>query len=293
MTQDTGKFRSNTKDQFYTKPTVATACVSRILTVWGNNVPDVPYQWIEPSAGSGAFVTAAAVAGVSDIIALDIAPAPSAIGIETADFLTWTPPPTTTNRMVFGNPPFGRQGSLAKAFIAHAATFATRIAFILPRSFQKPSMSRAFPQEFHCVWSEELSEDSFLVNGKSHSVPCVFQLWERRIGVPRAMVTAIGPEGFLYVKATESHDVVVRRVGVRAGAATAAATAAAPSPQSHHFLRLTDEVRDAVSVTELATKISAHTFPTNTTGPRSLTKSEINEVINVILAELLLETVDA
>jgi hypothetical protein len=285
--QDTGKFRSNTKDQFYTKPTVAAACVARILTVWLNEVTEVTgisSRWIEPSAGGGAFVTAAAAAGISDIVAMDVAP--TAAGIETADFLKWTAP-TGAASLVFGNPPFGRQGSLAKAFIARAASFASRIAFILPRSFQKPSMSRAFPPEFHCIWSEELSEDSFLVNGKSHAVPCVFQLWERRIGVPRELMVAAEAEGFSYVKSTESHDFVVRRVGVRAGAAMVAAVGVSPSPQSHHFIRIADDVREAISITEITTKISAHIFPTNTTGPRSLTKSEINGVINAILAEAL------
>jgi hypothetical protein len=224
-------------------------------------------------------------AGVTNTVALDIAPAAGATGIDVADFLTWSPPSSSTEYLVFGNPPFGRQGSLAKAFIAHAATFASRIAFILPRSFHKPSMFRAFPLEFHCVWVEELPADSFLVNGESHSVPCVFQMWER-LTWPRPAPAAVAPEGFQYVKATEAHDFVVRRVGVRAGAAMVATEGLTPSPQSHHFLRLADSVRGVVSVAELVAKISAHEFPTNTTGPRSLSKGEINEVINALLAEL-------
>jgi hypothetical protein len=278
--QDTGKFRSNTKDQFYTKPTVAASCIARILTVW----PDATEShWIEPSAGNGAFVAAAQAAGITDILAVDIAPASGTVGIETADFLTWTPP--SAPNLVFGNPPFGRQGSLAKAFIARAATFVDRIAFILPRSFHKPSMYRAFPREFHCVWSEELEADSFLVNGGSYSVPCVFQMWKRLTWLrPAPAVTA--PEGFHYVKSTEAHDLVVRRVGVRAGAAIVATEGLTPSPQSHHFLRLADSVRGGVSIAELVAKISAYPFPSNTTGPRSLSKGEINEAINAILEEL-------
>jgi hypothetical protein len=282
--QDTGKFRSNMKDQYYTKPAVAIDCVTRILTVWPSAAAAT--KWIEPSAGSGAFLEAAAAREITDIIALDISPATDVSGIETADFLSWDPP-VGADILVFGNPPFGRQGATAKAFIARAATFATRIAFILPRSFIKPSMSRAFPAEFHCMWSEELPYDSFLVNGESYAVPCVFQLWERRVGIPRALPTVIEPEGYTYVKATVMYDLVIRRVGVRAGAAMVETSGPAPSPQSHYFLLLDDSVRDGVSVEELAAKISAHSFPTNTTGPRSLSKGEINEVVNVILGQLL------
>ncbi len=48
MAQDTGKFRTNTKDQYYTKQAIATQCVKTIF----EKVPEVvSYQWIEPSAG--------------------------------------------------------------------------------------------------------------------------------------------------------------------------------------------------------------------------------------------------
>jgi hypothetical protein len=281
--QDTGKFRTNLKDQYYTCPAVASACVARILTQWPDAVGD---RWIEPAAGEGVFLTAAAGVGVTDLIAMDIDP-PAAAAVQKRDFLTWVPAATGSRYMLFGNPPFGRQGAVAKRFIQHGATFADRIAFILPRSFQKPSMSRAFPPDFHCVWSEELAADSFVVNGAPHSVPCVFQLWERRAGIARPATVAVEPLGFHYVSAGDTHDLVVRRVGVRAGAASVATAGVTPSPQSHHFLRLADEVRAAISVTDLAGRVSAHEFPSNTTGPRSLSKSEINTVINGVLEELV------
>jgi hypothetical protein len=284
--QDTGKFRTNLKDQYYTCPAVAAACVARILLQWPDAV-GAGYHWIEPAAGEGVFLTAAAGVGVTDLIAMDIDPPATAADIQKRDFLTWMPAATGSRYMLFGNPPFGRQGSVAKRFIQHGATFADRIAFILPRSFQKPSMSRAFPPDFHCVWTEELAADSFVVNGAPHSVPCVFQLWERRVGVPRPVAEAVEPVGFTYVTAAMAHDLVVRRVGVRAGAASVAAAGVTPSPQSHYFLRLAEEVRGAISVADLAARVSAHVFPSNTTGPRSLSKSEINTVINGIVEDLL------
>jgi hypothetical protein len=274
-TQDTGKFRTNTNDQFYTKPEVAAACVARIISIW----PDSSgARWIEPSAGKGAFLEAAAAHGIS-AIGLDIAPARE--GILATDFLTWSPSEDEEDCLLFGNPPFGRQGSSAKAFIARGGLFARRIAFILPRSFLKPSMTRAFPLEFHCCWSEELAADSFLVNGLSYAVPCVFQMWERRPGIPRALEAAVEPQGFLYVKGTEQYDLAIRRVGVYAGKATVATAGVTPSVQSHYFVRLT--MPGGMSREELAAQISAHEFPSNTTGPRSLTKGEVSAVVNAIL----------
>ena len=138
MSQDTGKFRTNTKDQYYTKLAVAKQCVEKIVSL----LPQAKeFQWIEPSAGNGSFVKA--TPGGFDLVAIDLDP--QANNIIKGDFLQWSPT-TSKTRIVFGNPPFGRQSSLAKAFIKHACSFAHVVAFILPRSFVKPSMSRAFPQ---------------------------------------------------------------------------------------------------------------------------------------------------
>ena len=54
--------------------------------------------------------------------------------------------------------------------------------------------------------------------------------------------------------------------------------------QSHHFIKFDKKYEK--NIVYIAKKINAHTFPTNTTGPRSLSKSEINEVLNSILEGL-------
>jgi hypothetical protein len=269
--QDTGKFRTNTKDQFYTSPTTAAACVTQLLTT----IPDAPsrYHWIEPSAGAGAFIAAPGVPAT--VTAIDIDPrAPSVIQ---SDFLQWQPPPNNKPILIYGNPPFGRQSAQAKAFIRHAATFATVIAFILPRSFEKPSMSAAFPPIFHCLHSAPIPDNAFTVNGAPYDVPCVFQIWQRQ-AIMRPVVPRTEPVGFTYVKATEPHHIVFRRVGVYAGRT---ALPAAQSPQSHYFWRLDDA--HIPHIAKIITAINAHTFPTNTVGPRSISKPEANSVVNDIL----------
>ena len=284
--QDCGKFRTNLQDAFYTKPDVAARCVELLLG--GCEVAHAADAvWLEPAAGAGAFL-GAFPAGCTRF-ALDIAPAPApaAAAIEHADFMTWEVPAEAGGKplIVCGNPPFGRQGSAARAFIGRAAALgAAVIAFILPRSFMKPSMQTAFSAMYHCVVSEELPVDSFTVNGESHAVPCVFQVWERR-AVPRVVETAVRECGFAYVKAGAgtAWDIAVRRVGVNAGRAVVAqAGAAQPSVQSHYFIKL-DAAANAAAA---AAQLTAHTFPTNTTGPRSISKGELNAVLNDIIASL-------
>ena len=141
MAQDTGQFRTNLKDQFYTSPTVAQKCVESILALCPHASG---YLWIEPSAGNGAFLQM--IPSHFDKVGLDLDP--KAEDIQVQDYLTWTPP--SRQSIVFGNPPFGRQSTLAKSFIAKSE-YASIIAFILPKSFTKHSMYNAFGKRFNQI----------------------------------------------------------------------------------------------------------------------------------------------
>ena len=270
--QDTGKFRQNTRDQFYTKASIAKECVDSIFT----HCQDASqYIWIEPSAGNGAFLSV--LPSTISRVAIDLEP--KAPGIQKADFLTWTPV-TEGPKVYFGNPPFGSQGSLAKSFIKYAAkNNAHIIAFILPRSFTKPSMSSAFPLKFHCIYEKELPKDSFEVNREAYDVPCVFQIWVKR-ATNRELEEKVEAIGFTYVKVTDKFQMAFRRVGVNAGTSYLQGNGQF-SPQSHYFLKF-DEKYEA-NLESIKNAINAHTFPSNTVGPRSLSKGEANQVINIIL----------
>ena len=113
-TQDTGKFRKNTKDQYYTKASVAKGCVDKIHEFCNGE-----YQWIEPSAGNGVFLKL----GGADKLGIDLEP--KSAGIQQGNFLDWVPT-SEKKRIFFGNPPFGRQGSLAKSFMVTAGIWIVR-----------------------------------------------------------------------------------------------------------------------------------------------------------------------
>lgn len=273
--QDTGKFRTNSKDQFYTNRVISKKCVDLVI----KHIPHVAkYTWVEPSAGTGSFTEA--LDSQYKRVAMDIDPKSDTV--KKMDFLEWKPT-MSEDVIVFGNPPFGKQSSLAKAFIRKSCTFANIIAFILPKSFTKPSMNNAFEEHFHLVHMHEIEKDAFEVNGKPYNVPCVFQIWEKRKH-KRRKTKDVKSVGFKYVKPNEPHDFTFRRVGVYAGRCYKEDG----SPQSHHFLKLDDDVKPHIDT--LMTKINKHKFPTNTVGPRSLTKTEINTVLNKIIKALIHKT---
>jgi hypothetical protein len=269
--QDTGKFRTNTKDQFYTKVDVAKSCIQTIL----DHFPfSKNYLWVEPSAGNGAFLHNLPNGFAK--IGLDIDP--KAEGILKQDYLKWDPP-VEKDIIVFGNPPFGRQSSLAREFIRKSCKFAKIIAFILPKSFVKPSMSNSFDLKFNLIHSVELERDSFHINGLKYDVPCVFQIWQKT-DFNRRIEEKILPRGFEYVKTSENYHIAFRRVGGLAGKSYRN-DGSKFSVQSHYFIKLEEGVEQHVD--KIIEKINDHVFPSNTVGPRSLSKSETNVVLNDII----------
>lgn len=267
--QDTGKNR-DTKDQFYTKAAVSKLCIDTIVST----IPDTSnFVWVEPSAGNGSFL--AHVPPEVEKIGIDIDP--KSDGILKADFMDWK---YTSKKpcLLFGNPPFGRQASLAKKFIKHGCKFADVLAFILPRSFLKPSMTSAFDSLFHCKLTIELDKDSFELNGIAYDVPCVFQIWVKQ-DTPRIIESKITAIGFKYVKS--NYDIAFRRVGGLAGKCY---TPGQLNPQCYYFWKLDPEF--VPFIPEIIKKMNEHIFPSNTVGPRSLSKSEANEVINQVLKNL-------
>jgi len=274
--QDTGKFRKNTKDQYYTKSVVAAKCIDIILSHIGDAGE---YEWIEPSAGNGAFIKVLPENFVK--VGIDIEP--KSPGILQGNFLDWEPV-IEKRRIFFGNPPFGRQGSLAKAFIKHASKYADVIAFILPRSFVKPSMSRAFPTKFHCIYSEELEKNSFEVNSVEYDVPCVFQVWQKRVE-DRLLAAVAQAKGFEYVKKGEAFHIAFKRAGGLAGKCYASDPGIVYNWQYHYFLKLNEEYLPHIP--KIIERVNIHVFPSNTVGPRSLSKSEANEVLNLVLEGVL------
>ena len=67
------------------------------------------------------------------------------------------------NIHIIGNPPFGRQSSMAIKFIKKCCSFANSISFILPKSFKKDSMKKYFEKHYHLIYEMDLLDKiSFL-----------------------------------------------------------------------------------------------------------------------------------
>lgn len=185
--------------------------------------------------------------------------------------------------LVVGNPPFGTAGSLALDFIKHSATFADTIAFILPLSFAKESMMNKIPRNFHLnteIVSDRgiiLDEDSFTLEGVDYSVPCVFQVWERRHYLRELYRTKTKTDLFNFVSDVTESDCRIQRVGGNAGLAFHDKQG---SKQSNYYIKLNTEILKDYgfkSVQAFVEYINQMTFDTIelTVGPKSLSKTEL------------------
>ena len=277
-TQTTG-LKRNPIDKFYTKSHVVDHCLALFKNKFIVNNTELI---IEPSAGNGAFINGIKTLGIDNSCPqyrfYDLEP--DHADIEKQDYLSFDSESIMNHYQrihVIGNPPFGRQSSFAIKFIKKSCEFADSVSFILPKSFKKDSMHKSFPLNFHLIEEYDLPEEAFLLNGYSHNVPCVFQIWEKRDNT-RNVVEKLVPIKFHFVKKDDNPDISFRRVGGTAGKIDT--NIEDKSIQSHYFIKfdipLTDNLLKKLDNIEYSSR-------SNTVGPRSISKPELINEFNPIL----------
>lgn len=173
---DYSKFSSKEKDQFFTNRETAQYCLDVFISKAKQlGIDTEKYEFIEPSAGDGAFMK---VLPKKRVIGIDIEPRYDDV-IE-HDFLTWRPR-EDGKYIVFGNPPFGLRGNLALRFINHAATFADFVCFILPQLFESDGkgVPRKRVKGLNLVHSEKLDTTFYAPDKSSMKINVIFQIWSK------------------------------------------------------------------------------------------------------------------
>ena len=164
--------KRNTIDKYYTKDNVVELCLNNFKQYIQISSNDLI---IEPSAGNGSFIS-----GIKSITNnfkfYDLEPDNNEIIKQ--DYLVYdyvSTRETYSKIHIIGNPPFGRQSSMAIKFIKKSCEFCDSVSFILPKSFKKDSLKKTFPLNFHLICEIDLPDKAFIVDGLEHNVPCIFQ----------------------------------------------------------------------------------------------------------------------
>jgi hypothetical protein len=240
-------------DKFYTKSHIAKSCIEKITDNYD--------LWIEPSAGDGSFYSLLPC----NKIGIDIMPENS--NLIKHDFLTWFPI-NSGNFITIGNPPFGKNSSLAVKFFNHAATFSNTIAFIVPRTFEKTSVQNRLDKSFHLVYNEVLPQDSFLFNNENYSVPTVYQIWNKKSYFRETIKLPTTHYDFNFVNKDDA-DFSIQRVGVNAGKIKIDFENL--SSESHYFIKS----NVGKNLIEVMKSIDFGTVKYKTAGNPSISKSEL------------------
>jgi len=273
-TKQTKGLKRNIIDKFYTKKETAHYIINLFKQHITCNNDDLI---IEPSAGNGAFIDAIKSLKCNYKF-YDLEPEHGEIIKQ--DYLLYNTNTNINNSQkihIVGNPPFGRQSSLAIKFIKKSCEFCDTISFILPKSFKKDSLKKTFPSNFHLLFEIDLPKNSFLVNNKEEDVPCLFQIWIKKT-YPREVGERLKPHNFVFVKKTDNPNISFRRVGVNAGIIDV--NSSNKSDQSHYFIRFTN-ANDLEKNIELLKSIAYDS--NNTVGPKSIGKQELIKEFNKVL----------
>lgn len=269
-------------DQFYTDRPLASLLTGVLLKhVQDRGVSPDGFRFLEPSAGEGAFMDALA----------DLAPSVEQVGCDLEpkhpcvveqDFLAWEAPPGKP-WVVFGNPPFGKNATLAIQFFNRAAAFADTIAFILPRTFEKASVKNRLDSRFELVEEVAIDPLSFHHEGERVPVPCVFQVWRR---LPEGhhrpqIITPTSHPDFRFLKLPEGSAFAFQRVGAAAGRIKAL-DAKNLAPPSHYFL-VPRPGLDPQVLRERLASVNWQPIKERTAGNPSISKAELIEAYQGVL----------
>ena len=267
--------KRNTSDKFYTSPNIADECINKIKQQISIHENDL---CIEPSAGNGSFIN-----GIKSLCKnykfYDLDPEQHDEIIQ-QDYLkydyTSIIKKTSGKVHIIGNPPFGRQSSLAIKFIKKSCEFCDSISFILPKSFKKESLKKHFTLCFHLIYEYDLPNDSFIIDKKIHNVPCVFQIWIKK-DIIRVVPEKLISKKYKIVKKETPHDISFRRVGVNAG--NIDKNTCEKSTQSHYFIKFDSDIELTDKLFDKLKNIS-YNCKHNTCGPKSISKQELIRELN-------------
>jgi len=266
-TQTTGLKRNNI-EKFYTKPGIA----KRFSNIYQKLVKiEKDELIIEPAAGTGVWSNQ-----FSDykLLSYDIAPAGENILCQNFLELDLTAGFHIPLHFI-GNPPFGRQATLAKQFIKKICNYpkTKAIGFILPKSFKKDSFKKTFNTNYHLIYQEDIEDNAFLVNGEDYTVPCVFQIWKKET-YKRTAPIIYNTKGYQFVKKEENPNYSLRRVGVYAGKIDK--NIESKSAQSHYFIKLNKPINNFIEKYNSSVKFEHN----NTVAAKSISKQEFIKEIN-------------
>lgn len=254
-------------DQFYTNPKLA----EQLFKIIKKKIPEYKNMYfLEPSAGNGSFSN---LLKDYEFSAFDLDPKQDYIvkqdflEIKKEDILT------TKKIITIGNPPFGKNSSLATKFFNQSSKISEYVCFILPKTFNKKSFINRLDRNMFLFYSKDLNKNSFLFKGQPYDVPCVFQIWKKDLNNERELYKGKTSSNLFKFTTKDQGDFAIRRVGGLAGKVLKEFDSYSPS--SHYFIKSTSIDSDKLYKLINNLFLELNKTSKNTAGNPSLSKDEL------------------
>ena len=262
-------------DKYFTKPATVDLCLKLIDL----NKYDLI---IEPSAGCGSFLSKLPKKiskgidispDIADVIKLDF------YSIEKVIKLLQLEKNKEKKYLSIGNPPFGTSSGMAIDFFNGCGVFSDTIAFIVPRTFRKISVTNRLSFDFSLTKELILPKNSFLIMDPSsptltseYDVPCVFQIWDKT-EVKRTKVESRSTSYFInFEKDIKKAKYAFRRVGAAAGDLYEISKSnRSMSAPSHFYINCEDSVAEIIRNLDWGYNSAKY----DTAGNPSISKNEL------------------
>ena len=168
--------KNNKLDQFYTNSKVSDHFVKVIKRELKEIVEKNNCTFIEPSAGTGNFIKSLIKYHIDckKIKAYDLDP--KNINIKKQDYLDLNIA-KKSNRIVIGNPPFGKRAKLAIDFVNKSFEHSSYVAMILPNQFNRFLTQKQIKKNAFLIYSKKVPHSSFIKNNCPYDVKTIFQIW--------------------------------------------------------------------------------------------------------------------
>jgi len=250
-------------DQFYTNRPIAKDCFQFLAQEFSFREDDL---FLEPSAGDGAFFE---IFPTGRRVGCDLEPKHPEV--DKVDFLKeFTPKLGVARWICCGNPPFGKNSSLAVQFFNRAAEFCDVIAFVVPLTFRKSSLQKRLNKFFKLKAEMTMKEQAFVFEGAPYAVPCCFQVWVKATEPRLIANTPLSHPDFEFCSPEEG-SFAIRRVGGLAGKIIQ--PFAGYSPNSHYYIK--PVIADAQTLMRRIGSIDWADVKWNTAGNPSISKREL------------------
>lgn len=254
-------------DQFFTRPEIAEK-----FAAWVKSQPfyDNVKTVIEPSAGNKDIAKFFPGAKMYDLH-------PKHSDISQQDWLDYSHS-GEGETLVVGNPPFGKNNTLAIKFINKAAEFADWIAFILPKGFKRiPTQNKI--SDTHSLYSEiDLPKNSFYLPGEGkeipYDVPAVAQIWHRKT---REKQNISYDSQWVKFTKPEFADIAVKRAGKLGSIDFDKNNWSNHLDRQYHYLKI---LKDKESVISFIKGFDWNSIGNNTVGAPVISKWDLISTIN-------------